>query len=127
MKGLIIYPGAPPKEIALSGTLESLQSAVDGYIEAIYPFDDPVALVCNEGGKLNGMQANRALYDGESGGNFRTGEIYDIICGPFLILGIGQDDFTDLPEELLWKYKSRFQLPEVFGLDKEGNVTVFFA
>ena len=34
--------------------LESLQHEVGGCIEAIYPYEDPVALVCNEEGKLEG-------------------------------------------------------------------------
>ena len=32
--------------------LESFQHEVGGCIEAIYPYEDPVALVCNEEGKL---------------------------------------------------------------------------
>ena len=56
------------KEIA-SG-LESLQHEVGGYIEAIYPYKDPAALVCNEEGKLEGLPLNRALRD-EDGDIYR--------------------------------------------------------
>ena len=36
---------------------------MDGYIEAIYPYDDPVALICGEEAKLEGKPLNRALRD----------------------------------------------------------------
>ena len=58
------------KEIA-SG-LESLQHEVGGYIEAIYPYKDPAALVCNEEGKLEGLPLNRALRD-------EDGDIYSFL------------------------------------------------
>ena len=31
----------------IDGSLESMQRIVGGDIEAVYPFDDPVVLVCN--------------------------------------------------------------------------------
>ena len=34
---------------------------VDGYIEAIYPYDDPVALICGEEAKLEGKPLNLSL------------------------------------------------------------------
>ena len=51
---------------------ESLQHEVGGYIEAIYPCEDPVALVCNEEGKLEGLPLNRALRD-------EDGDIYSFL------------------------------------------------
>ena len=42
------------------------------YIEAIYPYEDPVALVCNEEGKLEGLPLNRALRD-------EDGDIYSFL------------------------------------------------
>ena len=44
----------------IDSDLESLQHEVGGYIEAMYPDEDPVALVCNEEGKLEGLPLNRA-------------------------------------------------------------------
>ncbi len=40
---------------------ETLQAAVGGDIQAVYPYEDPVALICNEEGKLMGLPLNRAL------------------------------------------------------------------
>ena len=78
MKILRVEPEKSPEIVDMDGTLEALQAAVGGYIEAVYPFDDPVAIVCNDDGKFNGMRPNRAIYDAD-------GEIMDIIAGTFLI------------------------------------------
>ena len=51
---LIVEPGKKPYVKEIDSGLESLQHEVGGYIEAIYPYEDPVALVCNEEGKLEG-------------------------------------------------------------------------
>lgn len=87
--------------------LESLQQAVGGYIQAVYPFDDPVAIICNEDGKLEGLPLNRALRD-------EDGEVYDIVAGTFLVTGLGEEDFSGLPDELMEKYKEHFRHPEQF-------------
>lgn len=52
MKVLAVMPGKKPVKMELDGTLESMQTFVGGTIQAVYPFDDPVAIVCNEEGKL---------------------------------------------------------------------------
>lgn len=107
MKVLAVLPGKKPVRMELEGTLKSMQTFVGGSIQAVYPFDDPVAIVCNEEGKLLGMEYNRALYD-------ESGAIYDIICGPFFICGLGADDFTSLSEPLTDKYCKLFAHPELF-------------
>ena len=49
MKVIIVEPFTNPYTKEIKGDLESMQRIVGGYIEAVYPFDDPdVALVCNE-------------------------------------------------------------------------------
>ena len=55
-----------------------MQKVGDGYIESVYPFkDDPkITIICNEEGKLNGMELNLAVYDSSH-------EIMDIIAGIF--------------------------------------------
>ena len=63
--------------------------------------------ICNEEGKLNGMEYNRAIRD-------ENGEVREIIAGPFLIVGLGEEDFTSLPEDMVQKYKRMFAQPEVF-------------
>ena len=43
-------------------TLEAMQSLVEGDIEEYMPFEDEVAIICNEEGKMNGLPLNRAVY-----------------------------------------------------------------
>ena len=108
MTVLEVTPGYRPKRITIPHTLEAMQKQVGGYIQAVYPYDDPVAIVCNEEGKLLGMEPNRAIRDPNSR------EIIDIICGPFFICGLNEDDFCSLTEEQVTKYSALFHSPEVF-------------
>ena len=107
MTVLAVLPGKAPERMELNGSLESMQEFVGGTIQAMYPFSDPVAVVCNDEGKLIGLERNRALRD-------EVGNVYDILCGPFFICGLGEEDFASLPEELLQKYTRLFQHPELF-------------
>lgn len=107
MEVLLVEPGKEARIAEIGNDLKSLQAAVGGYIEAIYPFDDPVALVCNDEGKIMQMPLNRALR-GEDG------KIYDAIAGPFFICGLGEDNFCSLPKDLQAKYLEKFRWPEKF-------------
>ena len=107
MTVLAVLPGKAPERMELNGSLESMQEFVGGTIQAVYPFLDPVAIVCNDDGKLMGLEHNRALRDD-------SGNIYDILCGPFFICGLGAEDFTSLSEALIEKYTRLFQHPELF-------------
>lgn len=104
---LLIEPEARPKEITIGAGLESLQNAVGGWIEAVYPFDDPVALIVNEEGKNIGLPLNRAL-------RHKDGEVYDIMAGNILVVGLGEEDFTSLPPKMMKKYEEMFHQPEAF-------------
>lgn len=47
MKVLMVKPGAAPEDAEIENTLEAMQAAVGGYIQAIYPMPDTtIALVC---------------------------------------------------------------------------------
>ena len=71
--------------------------------------------VCNEDGKLDGLPLNRALRDSD-------GDIYDIVAGNFFIVGLGQNDFTDLPHDLAEQFAEQFRQPELFL--REGDKIV---
>lgn len=47
MTVLAVLPGKTPERMELDGSLKSMQSFVGGTIQAVYPFEDPVAIVCN--------------------------------------------------------------------------------
>ena len=53
---LEVMPGRKPERKVIPHTLEAMQSVVGGYIQAIYPYEDMVAIVCNEEGKLIGLE-----------------------------------------------------------------------
>ena len=40
--------------------------------------------------------------------------IYDIIAGNMLIVGLGEESFSDLPPDLMRKYSEQFKDPETF-------------
>ena len=107
MTVLVVEPRKEPylKEIDLG--LHSLQAEVGGDIAASYPFSDPVGLVCNDEGKLIGLELNRGLRDEE-------GNLYDIMAGTFLVVGLSEDSFTSLTPEQVQKYTEHFKQPEQF-------------
>ncbi len=107
MEVLAVEPGQYPKIEKIGSDLASMQKAVGGYVQAVYPFDDPVAILCDEEAKLTGKALNRALRD-------EDGDIYDIVAGKFFVCGIGEEDFTSLPKELQKKYEDIFKQPEAF-------------
>lgn len=104
---LEIAPGQYPKQVVIDNDLKALQQAVDGPIAASYPFEDPVAIVYNDEGKLMGLPLNRALRD-------ESGQSYDVVAGTFLVVGLGDEDFASLSPELAQKYEEHFHQPEAF-------------
>ena len=107
MTVLLVKPHMYPQQIQIGCELEDLQKAVGGDIEAVYPFNEPVALVMHDEGKIMGKDLNRALRDGD-------GEIYDIIAGDFLVVGLGEEDFSSLSPELMKQFEEHFHQPETF-------------
>lgn len=59
---LLVEPDRYPRTIEIDDTLEAMQAVVGGDIEEYMPFEDEVAIVCNEEGKLIGLPPNRAIY-----------------------------------------------------------------
>ena len=47
MKVLKVEPYQAPEVKDIDQGLASLQHEVEGWIEATYPFEDPVAIICN--------------------------------------------------------------------------------
>ena len=75
---LVVRPMEMPAVQEIDHTLSAMQELVGGTIQAVYPFDDPAALIANDEGKLLGLPWNRALTDDH-------GVPYDIVCGTFLL------------------------------------------
>ena len=47
MNVLLVQPESYPKSVTIGSDLESLQAAVGGSIEVVYPFEDSVGLIMN--------------------------------------------------------------------------------
>jgi len=107
LKVLMIEPGKAPYEAELDGSLKSMQEAVGGGIKGYYPYTEPVAIVCNDEGKINGLPLNRAIYN-------EDGEMIEIMAGTFFMAGLGEESFTDLPDYFMEQYKEQFKYPEKF-------------
>ena len=104
---LAVEPMKAPYIKEIEPGLESLQKEVGGFIQAVYPYEDMVAVICNEEGKMNGLPLNRAIYNDDK-------EMTDIIAGTFLVVGLGEENFTSLSDGLQKKYADIFKNPEEF-------------
>ena len=116
MRAVVVRPGEPAVAQEIDGSLEGMQRIVNGMIQCIYPYEDNVGLLCNDEGKLLGMEANRALRD-------ENGEVYDVISGPFVVVGLSSDNFQSLTPEQEQQYIEMYKTPERFER-RNGRITV---
>lgn len=107
LKVLVVEPDKEPYVKFIEPGYRSLQAEVDGTIQGVYPFADPVGIICNDDGKWMGMPLNRALRDDE-------GTVYDIVAGTFVIAGLSEDDYCSLDDTMIEKYTHMFKHPEMF-------------
>ena len=113
---LLIEPGEKPRLMTMEHTLENLQKAVGGSLQAVYPWPDArAALVCDDEGKFKHLPANRMLV-GEDG------EPYDIIAGTFFICGLSEDNFASLDDGLAERFTQLFYWPEMFMRTMDGKL-----
>ena len=102
---LMVEPMESPKLVTLQNDLDSLQKAVSigapeqGLIEFVY-LEDNVSILCNEEGKLIGLEPNR-----------RLGK--DILCGVFYIVAEDEEgNLVSLSPEQVSKYSAMFWHPD---------------
>ena len=109
MRILVVEPGRVPHEKDIPSTLAAMQAVVCGTVQAIYPFPEPVALICSDEGKLLGLHLNRALRNDD-------GSIYDVVAGTFFLCGVSSaaEDFASLTDEETQKFRKHFWYPEAF-------------
>ena len=101
MDVLVVEPGYAPYEKSING-LKEMQATVGGLIQAIYPYEEQVAVVCNEEGLLQGLDFNRSVPGGYGG-----------IFGTFFICGLDEDDFCSLTPQQMEKYCKEYHKAEV--------------
>ena len=116
---VLLEPNRMAKAAEIESSLEAMQRVVQGDIQAIYPFEEEVCIVCNEEGKIDGLPLNRALYD-------ENHEIYDIIAGPAFICDCSGESFGSLSDEQIKKYSRQFMRPERFYSTSDGVKAVPF-
>lgn len=107
IKVLMVEPGKHPRVTTLANDLDSLQKAVSigadyqGLIEII-SIGNGDCLLCNEEGKLIGLEGNRRVGD-------------DIIVGVFYITREDEDgNLVSLSERKIKHYTKLFWEPETF-------------
>ena len=94
MQVVIVEPKKKPTVQNIDDGFEAMQKIVGGTIQAIYPFEEPIALICNDEGKLLNLPLNRALRDSD-------GRVYDIVA-------------DSLTEEQVQHFLKRFSASEQF-------------
>lgn len=116
MRVLVVEPKCKPEVQEIDDRLEAMQEIVGGLIQALYPFKEPVVLICNDEGKMLNLPANRGLRN-------EDGELYDIVVGTFFLCGAppDSDSFVSLTSEQIEKYGELFHNPEMF-LETDGHI-----
>lgn len=116
-KIVLVEPGKLARIAEMELTLENMQSTVGGLIQAVYPWEDKVALVCNDEGKLLELPLNRALAD-------ENGQVYDIVAGTFFICGLSEDNFTGINDDLAKVYLEKFRDMQTFVRGSDGKFRI---
>ena len=118
---ILVEPNKLARRVEIEDKLVTLQKLVGGYIEEYMPFEDDIALIINEEGKLDGLPLNREVRN-------EDGEIIDIVAGPFLIAyaPIESENFLSLPADLERKYFNMFRMPEKFFRKDNGFESIPF-
>lgn len=112
IKVVIVEPHKNPTITTIKTKLENLQEAVGGLIEII-DIEDDVCILCNEEGKLIGLEGNRKLGD-------------DILVGTFFLCGSNNEgEITSLTDSQIEKYIQFFWEPQTFTQQEIENTLVF--
>ena len=112
IKVVMVEPHKAPYVAEIGNDLDSMQKAAGGYIQTGGLAPD-VTLVCNEEGKLLGLEGNRSLCN-------------DIIVGSFFIAGCNDEgEFISLTEEQTEEYVQKFLKPESFTKEQINEATGF--
>lgn len=100
MRVLLVCCEKEPRIVNVPHELSELQKLVGGMIEVVEPFDDDIALVCDENGRSDGKPVNRIIND------------HMDICGDFFLCRYGETGLEDMPEAKIFKYVSMLRLSD---------------
>lgn len=102
MKVVIVEPGQYARIAEIDNTLEAEQKIVGGLIDVVYSWQESVGNICNDEGILLNMPLNRIVPG------------YTAIHGPFIVCGLGEEDFIGLTDEQAQRYCAMFHRPQLF-------------
>ena len=109
IKVLIVEPEYNPYMAIIPNELKVFQEIVGGYIEVPHYFED-VDTICNDEGKINGMEHHRHI--------IVDGEWIDIIAGTFIVVGNNEaGNFASLTDAQIRKYMLMFMFPYSYRKD----------
>ena len=112
IKVVMVEPHKNHTITTIKTKLENLQEAVGWLIELI-DIEDNVSILCNEEGKLIGLEGNRKLGD-------------DILVGTFFVCGSNNEgELTSLTDSQIEKYIQFFWEPQTFTQQEIENTLVF--
>ena len=120
LKVLVVEPEEMPHQATIDNKTEAILKIVGGEgIVAIYPFDEPIALISGIEGKFDCFQHNRGLYDD-------NGKLHDIVMGTFVVCMVDADgNFASLSPDNMAKFSEKFHVPELFECIEDGKFQVF--
>ena len=106
---VLVEPGKQARIADIEASLEGYYRAIGAdTIQAAYPFEEEVCIICDDEGKLTGRQLNRALRYED------TKEIYDIVAGTFFVCSCKETHYTSLNTEQQRRYLNLYKWPETF-------------
>lgn len=107
---LLVRPGEAAERAVIDSSLASMQAIVGGYIDIAYPWQERVALVCNDEGLLEGLPLNRYIP-----------EMGQPIAGTFFVCSFSDGQLTGLTDEQLARFDRMLHNPQqfIFSADKE--------
>lgn len=114
---VLVEPGKQARIADIEGSLEGYYRAIGAdTIQAVYPYEEEVCIICDDEGKLTGRPLNRALRDEDNK------EIYDIIAGTFFVCSCKEPRYTSLSTDQQRRYLKQFKWPETF-FNINGKIT----
>lgn len=78
MTVVLLKPGKVACKAEIDASLEGMQRIVGGYIEQFCPFEECVAFICNEEGKIDGLPLNRAIREEDTIQEMSYGEMTEL-------------------------------------------------
>lgn len=98
MKVLLIKPMEHPQVVDIENSLKEFYRILDcDCITATYPWEERAALVTDDNGLFTEKSFSRYIP-----------ELEQPIKGNFFICGLGEEDFAELPQDLIRKFRERF-------------------